>query len=92
MQKVSNNPINISKNANGGFVQDQIIECIKDIVFKIQTDFDIEYNDVTFKELYMKSVQFAKEIDEILSSEISQRDDMFDTTPDFYSFRNNKLV
>lgn len=90
MKKVANNPINISDN--GGFIQEQIIDCIKDIVFKLRDEFDLEYNDITYKELYMKSVQFAKEIDEVLSSEISQRDDMFDTTPDFFSFRNNKLT
>lgn len=92
MQKISNNPINISKGSNGGFVQEQIVDCVKDIIFKLRDEFDLEYNDTTYKELYMKSIQFAKEIDEILSSEIAQRDDMFDTTPDFYSFRNDKLV
>ena len=55
-------------------------------------EFDVEYKDVTYKDLYMKTVQFAKEVDEVLSAEISQRDDMFDSTPDFFSFRNDKLV
>ena len=92
MKPVSNNPINISKGGNGGFVQEQIIDCINDIVFKLRLETDVEYNDVTYKELYIKAVQFAKEIDEILSSEISQRDDMFDATPNVFSFRNDKLV
>jgi hypothetical protein len=85
-------PINISKNSKGGFVEEQIIDCVKDIISKIRMEFDIEYKDVTYKELYIKCVQFAKEIDEILSSEIAERDDMFDTTPDFFSFKNDKLV
>lgn len=84
--------INISKNSKGGFVEEQIIDCVKGIISKIRMEFDIDYKDVTYKELYVKCVQFAKEIDEILSSEIADRDDMFDTTPDFFSFRNDKLV
>ena len=84
--------INISKNSKGGFVEEQIIDCVKDIISKIRMEFDIDYKDVTYKELYVKCVQFAKEIDEILSSEIANRDDVFDTTPDFFSFRNDKLV
>lgn len=92
MQSVSNNPINISKNSNGGYVEEQVIECVKEIISKVRREFDIDYKDVTYKELYIKCVQFAKEVDEILSAEISQRDDLFDTTPDFFSFRNDKLV
>lgn len=92
MRTVSNNPINISKNSNGGYVEDEIIKCVKEIVFKIRSEFDIDYKDVTYKELYLKCVQFAKEVDEILSSEIPNRDDLFKSTPDFFSFRNNKLV
>lgn len=84
--------MNISKNSKGGFVEEQIIDCVKDIISKIRMEFDIEYKDVTYKELYIKSVQFAKEIDEILSSEIAERDDLFDTTPDLFSFRNDKLA
>lgn len=92
MQSVSNNPINISKNSNGGYVEEQVIECVKEIISKVRREFDIDYKDVTYKELYIKCVQFAKEVDEILSAEISQRDDLFDTTPDFFSFRNDKIV
>lgn len=86
------NPINISKGSNGGFVEEQIISCVKDIISKIRMEFDVEYKDITYKELYVKCVQFAKEVDEILSSEIAQRDNVFNTTPDFQSFKNNKLV
>lgn len=92
MRTVSNNPINISKNSNGGYVEEQIIECVKEIISKMRREFDIEYKDVTYKELYHKCIQFAKEVDEILSAEISQRDDLFNSTPDFFSFRNDKLV
>lgn len=92
MQSVSNNPIKISKNSNGGYVEEQVIECVKEIISKVRREFDIDYKDITYKELYIKCVQFAKEVDEILSAEISQRDDLFDTTPDFFSFRNDKLV
>ena len=84
--------INISKGSDGGFVEEQIIDCVKEIIAKIRREFDIEYKDVTYKELYTKCVQFAKEVDEILSSEIAERDDMFRTTPDFFSFKNDKLV
>jgi hypothetical protein len=90
MKKVNNNSINISKN--GGFVEAQLIECIKDIIFKLQMEFDIEYNDATYRELYIKTAQFAKEVDEVLSSEITQRDDIFKSTPDYFSFKNDKLV
>ena len=90
MKKVNNNSINISKN--GGFVEEQLIECIKDIIFKLQMEFDIEYNDATYRELYIKTAQFAKEVDEVLSSEITQRDDIFKSTPDYFSFKNDKLV
>ena len=86
------NPINISKGSDGGFVEEQIINCVKDIISKIRMEFDVEYKDITYKELYVKCVQFAKEVDEILSSEIAQRDNVFNTTPDFQSFKNNKLV
>lgn len=92
MQTISNNPINISKNSDGGYVEEQIIHCVKEIISKIRREFDIDYKDVTYKELYLKSIQFAKEVDEILSAEIPQRDDLFDSTPDFFSFRNDKLV
>ncbi|MBQ2982801.1 MAG: hypothetical protein IJD58_11840 [Lachnospiraceae bacterium] len=92
MKTVANNPINISKGSKGGYVEEQLINCVKDIIAKVRMEFDVEYKDVTYKDLYMKTVQFAKEIDEVLSAEISQRDDMFDSTPDFFSFRNDKLV
>jgi hypothetical protein len=92
MKTVANNPINISKDSKGGYVEEQLIKCVKDIIAKVRMEFEIEYKDVTYKELYMKTVQFAKEIDEVLSAEISQRDDMFNTTPDFFSFKNDKLV
>jgi hypothetical protein len=92
MKTVSNNPINISKGSKGGYVEEKLIECIKDIISKVRMEFDVEYNDVTYKNLYIKTVQFAKEVDEVLSAEITQRDDMFNTTPDFFSFRNDKLV
>jgi hypothetical protein len=92
MKKVSNNPINISKGGKGGYVEQKLIECVKDIIAKVRMEFDIEYNDVTYKDIYMKTVQFSKEIDEILSAEITQRDDMFKSTPDYFSFRNDKLV
>lgn len=90
MNKVSNNPINISKNS--GFVEERLVDCIKDIIFELQMEFDIEYNDTTYRELYIKTAQFAKEIDAILSADITQRDDMFKSTPDFFSFKNNKMV
>ena len=45
---------NISKNSKGGFVEEQIIDCVKDIISKIRIEFDIEYKDVTYKELYIK--------------------------------------
>lgn len=92
MRTVSNNPINISKNSNGGYIEEQIIQCVKEIISKIRREFDIDYKDVTYKDLYLKSIQFAKEVDEILSAEIPQRDDLFNSTPDFFSFRNDKLV
>ena len=92
MQNISNKSINISKNSSGGYIEEQIIECIKGIISTIRYEFDIDYKDVTYKNLYHKSIQFAKEVDEILSSEIPERDDMFNFTPDFFSFKNNKLI
>ena len=65
---------------------------IKNIIFKIKNEFDIEYEDVTYKDLYIKTIQFAKEVDEILSAEITQVDNIFHSTPDFNSFKNDKLV
>lgn len=84
--------IDISKNSNGGFIQKEIIKCLKNIIYKIKNEFDIEYEDVTYKDLYLKAVQFAKEVDTILSSEITQIDNIFHSTPDFNSFKNDKLV
>lgn len=84
--------IDISKNSNGGFIQKEIIKCLKNIIYKIKNEFDIEYEDVTYKDLYLKAVQFAKEVDAILSSEITQIDNIFYSTPDFNSFKNDKLV
>lgn len=84
--------IDISKNSNGGFIQKEIIKCLKNIIYKIKNEFDIEYEDVTYKDLYLKAVQFAKEVDAILSSEITQIDNIFHSTPDFNSFKNDKLV
>lgn len=92
MKTVANNPINISKNSNGGFVEEQIIDCVKEIIAKVRREFDVDYKDITYKTLYMKCVQFAKEVDEVLSAEIPERDDIFDASPDFTSFRNDKLV
>lgn len=91
MKKINNTSINVS-NPSEGFVEKTLIDCVKDIISKVSVEFDIEYNDVTYKELYVKTVQFAKEVDEILSSEISQRDDMFKPYPDTFSFKNDKLV
>jgi hypothetical protein len=85
-------PINISKGSKGGYVQQQLIKCMQNIIFKIKNEFDIEYEDVTYKDLYIKTVQFAKEVDEILSAEITQVDNVFHSTPDFNSFKNDKLV
>lgn len=85
-------PINISKDSDGGYIQKEIIKCLKNIIYKIKTEFDIEYEDVTYKDLYVKAVQFAKEIDEILSAEITNVDNIFHSTPDFNSFKNDKLV
>lgn len=84
--------INISKGADGGFIQKEIMKCLKNIIYKIKNEFDIEYEDVTYKDIYIKAVQFAKEIDEILSAEITQVDNIFHSTPDFNSFKNDKLV
>lgn len=84
--------IDISKNSNSGFIQKEIIKCLKNIIYKIKNEFDIEYEDVTYKDLYLKAVQFAKEVDAILSSEITQIDNIFHSTPDFNSFKNDKLV
>lgn len=84
--------INISKGSKGGYVQQQLIKCMQNIIFKIKNEFDIEYEDVTYKDLYIKTIQFAKEVDEILSAEITQVDNIFHSTPDFNSFKNDKLV
>ena len=65
MKTVSNNPINISKGGKGGYVEQKLVECVKDIIAKVRMEFEVEYNDVTYKDLYMKTVQFAKEVDEI---------------------------
>lgn len=84
--------INISKGSDGGYIQKEIMKCLRNIIYKVKTEFDIEYEDVTYKDLYIKAVQFAKEVDEILSAEITNVDNVFHSAPDFNSFKNDKLV
>lgn len=91
MKTVPTSAINISQNG-GSFIEDKITETIGDIIEKISIEFDIEYRDVTIKDIFLKTRQFAKEIDEILSAEITAVDNIFNTTPDFNSFKNQKLV
>jgi hypothetical protein len=91
MKTVPTSAINISPNG-GSFIEDKITETIEDIIEKISIEFDIEYRDVTIKDIFLKTRQFAKEIDEILSAEITAVDNIFNTTPDFNSFKNQKLV
>lgn len=91
MKTVPTSAINISQNG-GSFIEDKITETIEDIIEKISIEFDIEYRDVTIKDIFLKTRQFAKEIDEILSAEITAVDNIFNTTPDFNSFKNQKLV
>jgi hypothetical protein len=91
MKTVPTTAINISQNG-GSFIEDKITETIEDIIEKISIEFDIEYRDVTIKDIFLKTRQFAKEIDEILSAEITAVDNIFNTTPDFNSFKNQKLV
>lgn len=83
---------NISKGSDGGYIQKEVLKCLKNIIYKIKSELDIEYNDVTYKDIYIKAVQFAKEIDEILSAEVTNVDNVFQSTPDFNSFKNDKLV
>jgi len=83
---------NSKKITDEEFIQSQIIECVKDIINNIQINTDAEYNDSTYKELYLKCTYFAKEISDILSSEIIKPDSAFDFMPDVFSFRNNKLT
>ena len=33
--------INISKDADGGFIQKEIMKCLKNIIYKIKNEFDI---------------------------------------------------
>lgn len=91
MKTVPTSAINISQNG-GSFIEDKITETIEDIIEKISIEFDIEYRDVTIKDIFLKTRQFAREIDEILSAEITAVDNIFNTTPDFNSFKNQKLV
>jgi hypothetical protein len=91
MKTVPTSAINISPNG-GSFIEDKITETIEDIIEKISIEFDIEYRDVTIKDIFLKTRQFAREIDEILSAEITAVDNIFNTTPDFNSFKNQKLV
>jgi hypothetical protein len=74
------------------YIEKQIIDCIKDIILNLQIEFDVEYQDTTYRELYLKSTQFAKEINEILSSEIINKDALFNQPTDFFSAKNDKLV
>lgn len=91
MKTVPTSAIDISPNG-GSFIEDKITETIEDIIEKISIEFDIEYRDVTIKDIFLKTRQFAREIDEILSAEITAVDNIFNTTPDFNSFKNQKLV
>ena len=91
MKTVPTSAINISQNGSS-FIEDKITETIEDIIEKISIEFDIEYRDVTIKDIFLKTRQFAREIDEILSAEITAVDNIFNTTPDFNSFKNQKLV
>ena len=91
MKTVPTTSIDIT-SSGGSFIEEKIMETIGDIIEKISIEFDIEYKDVTIKDIFLKSRQFAKEVDEILSAEITAVDNIFNTTPDFNSFKNQKLV
>lgn len=91
MEPISNNPINISRGNNGGYIQNELEKKLKDIIYNIREKADVEFSDEVYRELYIKMVQFAKEIDEILSYAIQQPDNVFTSNPDINSFKNQKL-
>lgn len=75
------------KIKEGSFIEDTLMSAVTDITERLAIEFGIEYRDVTYKDLYLKTQQFAKEIDEILSAEITGQENIFSRMPDINSFR-----
>lgn len=91
METVSNNPINISKEGPG-YIQKELEDKMKDIIFQVKSKLDIEFTDDTYRQLYIMTVQFAKQVSDMLQSGIEQPDNVFNAAPDINSFKNQKLV
>jgi hypothetical protein len=72
---------------DGTFIEKTLQNAVENIIERISIECDIEYKDVTYKDVYLKTMQFAKELDEILSSEITGQDNIFSRIPDINSFR-----
>lgn len=69
------------------FIEETLRNAVEEIIERIGIECDIEYKDITIKNVYMKTMQFAKELDEILSAEIPGQDNVFSRIPDINSFR-----
>lgn len=69
------------------FIEQTLHNAVEEIIERISIECDITYNDVTIKDVYLKTLQFAKELDDILSSEIPGQENIFSRMPDINSFR-----
>ena len=69
------------------FIEKALQSTVEEIIERISIECDITYNDVTIKDVYLKTLQFAKELDEILSSEIPGQKNIFSRMPDINSFK-----
>lgn len=69
------------------FIEQTLHNAVEEIIERISIECDVTYNDVTIKDVYLKTLQFAKELDDILSSEIPGQENIFSRMPDINSFR-----
>lgn len=77
-------PVNYREES---FIEQTLHAAVEEIIERISIECDITYNDVTIKDVYLKTLQFAKELDDILSSEIPGQENIFSRMPDINSFR-----
>ena len=69
------------------FIEKTLHSAVESIIERISIECDILYKDVTIKDVYLKTMQFAKELDEILSAEIPNQENIFSRMPDINSFK-----
>lgn len=50
-------------------IQERVIECVKDIISMVRDEYGTDYEDNTYRQLYIMSQDFSKRIAEILLAE-----------------------